>query len=140
MHDNIQTVLTGYTKYRGRGQFAFIMHRIAGLATLVFLTLHIATTATVFFVPPWYDVLIQLFRNPVIMFAEIILAFFVVYHGVNGLRIAYFDLFRPDLWAKAPTRKSICIVFLVAILLWLPALVIMGYNLFKYGLDLFVAG
>ena len=137
MQDNIKTVLSGYVKYRSRGQFAFIMHRIAGLATLAFLTLHIATTSTVFFVPPWYDVLIQLFRNPIIMFVEIVLAFFVVYHGVNGLRIAIFDLLRNDLWVKSTTKKSICIVIMVAIILWLPALVIMGYNLFKFGLGFF---
>lgn len=51
MLDNVKITLSGYAKYRGDGHIAFIMHRIAGLATLIFLTLHIATTATVFFCP-----------------------------------------------------------------------------------------
>lgn len=71
------------------------------------------------------------------MLAEIVMAFFVVYHGLNGLRIAYFDLFRPDLWATVPSRKSTTTVFVAAFILWLPALVIMGYNLLKYGFGLF---
>lgn len=129
--------ISGYAVYRTKGQFTFLMHRIAGLATIVFLSLHIATTATVFFIPQWYDILIQIFRNPIIMTIEIILAFFVVYHGINGLRIAYFDLFRPDLWSKQPTRRSIVVVFILTILLWLPAAGVMGYYLLKYGLGLF---
>ncbi len=105
MRDNVKMTLPGYAKYKGKGYNAFILHRISGLGTIVFLTLHITTTATVFFAPQWFDVLVEIFRNPIIMIAEIILAFFVIYHGVNGLRIAYIDLIRPDLWKKKPTSK-----------------------------------
>ncbi len=137
MRDNVKIALPGYVKYKGKGFYAFILHRISGLATIVFLTLHITTTATVFFAPQWYDVLVEIFRNPVIMIAEIILAFFVIYHGVNGLRIAYVDLIRPDLWKKKPTRKLMSASLIVAIILWLPAAGILGYNLLKYGFNLF---
>ena len=91
MHDNVNITLPGFAKYKGKGFYAFILHRISGLGTILFLTLHITTTATVFFAPQWYDVLVEIFRNPIIMIAEIILAFFVIYHGVNGLRIAYVE-------------------------------------------------
>jgi len=104
---------------------------------MAFLTLHITTTATVFYAPQYYDVLVEIFRNPIIMIAEIILAFFVIYHGVNGLRIAYVDLIRPDLWKKKPTSRLISAVFIVTFLLWLPAAGILGYNLLKYGFNLF---
>ncbi|MEA3439229.1 MAG: hypothetical protein U9R58_03000 [Chloroflexota bacterium] len=137
MRDNVKIALPGYAKYKGKGFYAFILHRISGLATIVFLTLHITTTATVFFAPQWYDLLVEIFRNPVIMIAEIILAFFVIYHGVNGLRIAYVDLIRPDLWKKVPTRKLMSVSLIVAIILWLPAAWILGYNLLKYGFNLF---
>lgn len=137
MHDNINITLPGYTKYKGKGFHAFILHRISGLGTILFLTLHITTTATVFFAPQWYDVLVEIFRNPIIMIAEIILAFFVIYHGVNGLRIAYVDLIQPDLWKKKPTSKLMSAVFIVTFLLWLPAAGILGYNLLKYGFNLF---
>jgi succinate dehydrogenase / fumarate reductase cytochrome b subunit len=137
VHDNVKIPLSGYAKYKGKGFHAFILHRISGLGTILFLTLHITTTATVFFAPQWYDVLVEIFRNPIIMIAEIILAFFVIYHGVNGLRIAYIDLIRPDLWKKKPTSKLMSAVFVVTFLLWLPAAGILGHNLLKYGFNLF---
>jgi succinate dehydrogenase / fumarate reductase cytochrome b subunit len=137
VHDNVNITLPGFAKYKGKGFYAFILHRISGLGTILFLTLHITTTATVFFAPQWYDVLVEIFRNPIIMIAEIILAFFVIYHGVNGLRIAYVDLIRPDLWKKKPTSRLISAVFIVTFLLWLPAAGILGYNLLKYGFNLF---
>jgi succinate dehydrogenase / fumarate reductase cytochrome b subunit len=136
VHDNLKITLSGYAKYKGKGFHAFILHRISGLGTILFLALHITTTATVFFAPQWYDVLVGIFRNPIIMIAEIILAFFVIYHGVNGLRIAYVDLIRPDLWKKKPTSRLMSAVFIVTFLLWLPAAGILGYNLLKYGFNL----
>jgi len=135
--DNVKINLPGYAKYKGKGFHAFILHRISGLGTIVFLTLHIATTATVFYAPQWYDILVEIFRNPIVMIAEIILAFFVIYHGVNGLRIAYVDLIRPDLWKKVPTGKLMSAVFGITFLLWLPAAGILGYNLLKYGFNVF---
>ena len=137
MGDKVKINIPGYAKYKGKGFHAFILHRISGLGTILFLTLHIATTATVFFAPQWYDTLVEIFRNPIVMTAEIILAFFVIYHGVNGLRIAYVDLIRPDLWKKAPTGKLMSAVFVIAFSLWLPAAGILGYNLLKHGFNLF---
>ncbi len=137
MPDNTTTTIKGYLKYRGQGHYAFLMHRISGLATFVFLTLHIATTSTVFLAPSMYEMLVRVFRNPVVMVGEIIMAFFVVYHGVNGFRIAYNDLFHNELWAKASTRSALGYVFITAFVLWLPAVCIMGYNLLKSGLGFF---
>jgi len=137
MPDNTATTIKGYIKYRGQGHYAFLMHRISGLATFVFLTLHIATTSTVFLAPSMYEMLVRVFRNPVVMVGEIIMAFFVVYHGVNGFRIAYNDLFHNELWAKASTRNALGYVFISAFVLWLPAVFIMGYNLLKSGLGFF---
>lgn len=136
MLENVKSTLAGYAKYRGEGHMAFVLHRIAGLATVIFLSLHILTTSLVFFAPAWYEQAIRIFRNPLVMLIEMILAFFVVYHGVNGLRIAYLDLFRPDLWATASTRKATRTVFVATLILWLPALIIMGRALLQHGLGL----
>jgi succinate dehydrogenase / fumarate reductase cytochrome b subunit len=140
MLGRLKTPLSGFTKYRSSGQLAFLLHRIAGLAVLFYLTLHILTTSTVFFAPQWYDKLIEIFRNPFIMMIEIILSFFVVFHGVNGLRLAYIDLFRPDLWSKRATYKFRTITFMITFILWLPALGIMGYDFLKYGVGLIGGG
>ena len=51
MADRLKSTLYGYAKYRGRGHFAFLMHRISGLGTLAFLTIQSRTASTVFFAP-----------------------------------------------------------------------------------------
>ncbi len=141
MPDRILPTLSGYASYRGgKGHLAFLMHRISGLATIAFLTLHVLTTSTVFFAPQYYDVILKAFSNPVVMAGEIVLVFFVIYHGVNGLRIAYFDMFKPELWAKVPAKKAMGWVFALAVVLWLPALAVMGRALLVHGFGLFGGG
>jgi succinate dehydrogenase / fumarate reductase, cytochrome b subunit len=129
--------LTGYATYKGGKVFlAFLLHRVTGLGTLLFLTVHVTTTATVYFYSPWYSRLMEVFRLPLVMFTEIILVFCVIYHGANGLRIAYIDLYKPQMLAARQSNKAVLTTFIVAVLLWLPTAVVMGYNLLKYGLGL----
>lgn len=125
--DTLDTNITGLTRYRGReGQFSFILHRLTGLGTLLFLAIHILDTATVYFFPSLYEHAIDLYRSTPLMIGEIILVFSVIYHGVNGLRIAFFDLYRPDLWNIEMNRKSAIWTLAIAVLLWLPAAFWMG--------------
>ena len=138
MSSNFRATLSGYASYKDReGMIIFLLHRITGLGTLLFLVMHITTTASVYFAPAWYDRMIMIFRWPWVMFLEIILVFCVVYHGVNGLRIAYFDLFKSKFYQSKPWKTSVRSTILIAILLWLPLAAIMGYNLLKYGFGLF---
>ncbi len=128
--DTLQTSVTGLTRYRGReGQISFILHRLTGLGTLLFLSLHILDTATVYFFPSLYEHAIGLYRTTPLMIGEIILVFCVIYHGVNGLRIAYLDLFTPELWNIKTQRKSAVWTLVLAIMLWLPAAFWMGRSL-----------
>jgi succinate dehydrogenase / fumarate reductase cytochrome b subunit len=114
-----------------------LLHRITGLGTLIFLTIHITTTASVYFAPSFYNRFLTVFRNPLFMLGEIILVFCVIFHGVNGLRIAYFDLFKPDLWNKPSFAKTTRFTLVIALVLWLPAAGVMGYHLLRVGLGLF---
>ena len=68
------------------------------------------------------------------MLLEIFLVFCVIYHGVNGLRIAFFDLVKTKLWKHENRRASLWVTLVIATLLWLPAAGVMGYNLLRYGL------
>ena len=141
MRSRFGSTLSGYTAYTARGGLVpFLLHRITGLGTLLFLTVHITTTASVYFYPSFYNNFIKLFRTPAFMIGEIVLVFCVIFHGVNGLRIAYFDLFKPDLWNKVSFRKTTQITLLVAFVLWLPAGVVMGYRLLTIGFGLFGGG
>jgi succinate dehydrogenase cytochrome b subunit len=138
MVPRIVNSLSWYATYKGGKNFlAFVLHRVTGLGTLLFLIAHITTTATVYFYSPWYNKLMEIFRLPLVMLAEIILVFCVIFHGVNGLRIAYIDLYKPKLWEARQANKAVLTTFIVSILLWLPAAIVMGYNLLKFGYGLF---
>ncbi len=132
------STLSGYASYKGgRGFLSFILHRITGLGTLLFLTVHITMTSMVYIYAPLYIRLIEIFQWPLIMLAEIILVFCVIYHGANGLRIAYIDLFKPQLLQQRNSTKAMLTTLVIAIVLWLPAAGVMGYNMLKYGFGLF---
>jgi succinate dehydrogenase cytochrome b subunit len=126
----IKTSLSGLTGYRGRvGQFSFILHRLTGLGTLFFLAIHILDTSTVYFYPSLYSHAIAIYRSTPFMIGEMILVFCVIYHGVNGARIALFDLFSPRRWHIGVQARSALFTLAVAIVLWLPAAFLMARNL-----------
>jgi len=125
----LRVPLEGSLYYRGReGQWAYLLHRITGLGTLLFLTVHILDTSTVYFFPDLYQHAIAIYRSTPFMLGEIALVFAVIYHGVNGLRIALFDLF-PSLWQTDRQRLSFWWVVGLSVLLWLPAAFLMGRSL-----------
>ncbi|NPA06708.1 MAG: succinate dehydrogenase, cytochrome b556 subunit [Chloroflexi bacterium] len=123
------TAFKGYIKYRGYGHVAFLLHRLTGLGTLLFLLIHIIDTSFVYFWPEGYMHAIALYRSTPFMIGEIFLVFSVIYHGVNGLRIIYFDMFRPDLWERETGKRSVIWTLIISIVLWLPAALIMVRNI-----------
>jgi succinate dehydrogenase / fumarate reductase cytochrome b subunit len=115
------STLTESVRYRGReAQWAFILHRISGLATLLFFTIHILDTSTVYFFPDLYQHAIEIYRHPVFMIGEMMLVAGVLYHGINGLRVIVFDLY-PHLWTEARQKAWFWIAFVGTAVLWLPA-------------------
>ncbi len=126
---SIKTTVQGSLQYKGRtGQWAFLLHRVTGLGTLLFLVLHILDTSTVYFWPSFYEHAIGLYQSTPFMIGEIGLVFSVLFHGVNGLRIALFDLF-PKLWVERTQEQSFYATLVVSILLWLPAAFLMARSM-----------
>ncbi|MEW6568797.1 MAG: succinate dehydrogenase, cytochrome b556 subunit [Chloroflexota bacterium] len=125
----LKASLEGSLHYRGHhGQLSFLLHRISGLGTLLFLTVHILDTATVYFFPGLYEHAIAIYRSTPFMLGEIVLVFLVIYHGANGLRIALFDL-HPQLWRAETQQRAAVWVFALSVVLWLPAAYWMGRSL-----------
>jgi succinate dehydrogenase / fumarate reductase cytochrome b subunit len=132
--DSVKLNVVGLARYRGReGQLSFLLHRLTGLGTLLFLSIHILDTATVYFYPSLYEHAIDLYRTTPMMIGEIILVFSVIYHGVNGARIAIFDLFFPHLWNIETQRRSAVWTIAIAIVLWLPAAFLMGRAVLEHN-------
>ncbi len=131
--ESVKLTVSGLARYQGReGQISFILHRLTGLGTLLFLAIHILDTSTVYFFPSLYEHAIAIYRLPIFMLGEIALVFCVIYHGVNGARIAYFDLFKPGLWNIEAQKKAAIWTLGVSIVLWLPAAFLMARSLIEH--------
>jgi succinate dehydrogenase / fumarate reductase cytochrome b subunit len=77
--------------------WAWMLHRITGLAVVLFLSIHILETFTLSFGPDFYNHTMELYNTVFFRVAEIGLLFAVLYHAINGIRITIQD-FWPTLW------------------------------------------
>ncbi len=85
-------------RYRGAiGQWSWVLHRLTGLGVVLFLVLHVIDTSWSVFYPDLYEKAIATYQTPLFTIGEFALVFAVVYHALNGLRIAIFD-FKPEWW------------------------------------------
>ncbi len=131
---SLSQTVQGAVRYRGgEQQLAFIGHRISGLGTLFFLAIHILDTATVYFFPDLYPHAIDIYRATGMMLGEMLLVVAVIAHGVNGLRIAFSDLF-PHWWQERPQRTAFWIVVGFSTLFSAPAVILMGRSLYLHNI------
>ncbi len=79
--------------YRGReGQWAFVFHRMSGVALALFLLLHVIDISLVMFGPDGpFDAFLVFYHNWPFRVGLIAVIAGVVYHGLNGLRIIVMD-------------------------------------------------
>jgi succinate dehydrogenase / fumarate reductase cytochrome b subunit len=124
-------------RYRGAiGQWAWVLHRLTGLGIIFFLVLHVIDTSWAVFFPGLYEEAIATYQSPLFTLGEFGLVFAVVYHALNGIRIAIFD-FRPAWWKYQQIAAKYTLI-IVALLL-LPTFVAMfGHVVAHYNSDPFV--
>ena len=128
------STLVGYVRYRGReGHYSFLLHRITGLGTLLFLTIHIFDMAAFYWLPSFFQEALVLYRTPLFMLGEIALVFCVFFHGANGIRLAVVDMFLPHQWAIAAQRNAVRWTLIVTLILWVPAALYMGVRIIWPG-------
>ena len=117
------TTIRELFRYRGReSQWMWVLHRLSGLGILFYLILHVYDMSLSYFDVPAHEMMIALFKTPVFSLLELGLAGLLIFHSVNGVRIAILDL-RPELWKKQElvTRISLVITLVIAA----PTLIIM---------------
>jgi succinate dehydrogenase / fumarate reductase cytochrome b subunit len=110
--------------YRGQeGMFAWIIHRVSGLAVLFFLLLHILDTATVLWGPFWYELLPNLvYKQAWFRPFEAALIGAVLYHAINGVRVIIIDFwpgsadYQRQLWWGVVALSAITILPITAII------------------------
>ena len=125
--------MTEGLRYKGGvGQYSWLIHRITGLGILAFLILHVLDTFFVVAYPGLYDHTLSLYGGrfpgivdeqgqPVYYWAlrwafrlgELGLIACVVFHAVNGVRVAAFDLWPGAVRHQKRIFQAVMIVFAV---------------------------
>ena len=90
-NDGVQTDSSRFQRYRIRtGMFAWMAHRLSGLALVGYLVVHIwglrALTS-----PEAFNALIAKYHAPIYKVGEFLLLVAVAYHAMNGLRLVLID-------------------------------------------------
>jgi succinate dehydrogenase / fumarate reductase cytochrome b subunit len=110
-------------RYKGReGHWLWVLHRVSGLGVLFYLIIHVYDMSLAYFNVPAHETLIALFKTPVFSVLELGLGALLIFHAINGVRVALLDL-RPELWAKQQLATRISLVITAIILA--PTLIIM---------------
>lgn len=129
---SLVTTVTETLRYRGQlGQWNWVLHRVSGLGTVLFLILHVIDTSWAAFYPKDYEQAIREYQSPLFTVGEFLLVACVVYHAFNGLRIILLD-YKPAWWAYQ--RRAATLVFVATLLVLAPTFILMvGHVLDFYG-------
>jgi len=127
------TTVTETLRYRGKiGQWSWVLHRVSGLGTLLFLILHVIDTSWAAFAPDLYAEAIDQYQSPLFTIGEFILIACVVYHAYNGLRIILFD-YKPEWWKHQ--QRAANIVFAATAITLIPVFAIMLNHVLEFYED-----
>jgi len=99
------------------GFWAFLLMRISGLALALYLLMHLYVLTNLLEGPAAFNQLMEMTRNPLVKFLELVLLGGVVYHAVNGIRILGVDF-----GSGAKHHHA-----------WFWAMVVLGAGLFLFG-------
>lgn len=107
--------------YRGReGQWAFLLHRISGMAILLYLLLHVFSIGSVIFGEAFYMRIHETYDLAPFRLGLVGVVAAVVYHAFNGLRIIMMDFTG---FGVAYQRQMWYVVLLISALSTLYALI-----------------
>jgi succinate dehydrogenase / fumarate reductase cytochrome b subunit len=122
--------LTETLRYRGAlGQWSWVLHRISGLGVLFFLILHVVGVSWAVFYPELWEKEILIYQHPLFTIGEFALVACVVYHALNGLRIAVLDA-RPEWWKHQ--QRAAVYVLIGTIVLLIPTFILMFQHVLKH--------
>ena len=90
--------------------WSWLLHRISGLAILVFLFIHIVDISVIGFGPTVYNNSVYLFDQVIVRLLSLGLVTAVLYHSLNGLRIMAINF-----WRKGVRYQKILFVVVLAV-------------------------
>lgn len=100
--------------YKFIGSWAWILHRLSGLALIFYLTLHIWVINTLTMGPGKFDSVTQFLSSPLFKLLEVGLWGVILYHAFNGVRVVIVDFFQGSLVHK----KLFVVLIVIAFVLW----------------------
>ena len=86
--------LRAWFDVRGRnlGSWAFALNRLTGLGLTLYLFLHLIVLRTLLDGEAGWNEFLRLARSPFFLVFDVILIFGILFHGLNGLRLALVGL------------------------------------------------
>jgi succinate dehydrogenase / fumarate reductase cytochrome b subunit len=114
------------------GGWAWIIHRISGIALTAYIYLHIYALSTLTKGKEAFDAEMALFQKPIFKFLEWLLFAFVLAHTLNGIRIVLVDFGKGAFYHK----KAFAYLMIIGIIVFL----VMGYFIFSHEIHQAFAG
>jgi succinate dehydrogenase / fumarate reductase cytochrome b subunit len=102
------------TYYKFIGSWAWILHRLAGLALIFYLCLHIWVIHSLTLGERTFNQVMIFLSSPLFKLLEVGLWGVILYHAFNGARIVIVDFFKGSLAHK----KWFVLLVAVAFVLW----------------------
>lgn len=100
--------------YKFIGSWAWILHRLSGLALIFYLTLHIWVINTLTKGPDQFTKVMDFLGSPLFKVLEVGLWGVILFHAFNGIRIVVVDFFKGSLYHK----KLFFALIVIAFLMW----------------------
>ncbi len=83
------------------GAWAFAFNRLTGIGLTLYLLLHFGVLTLLFLGEAQWDAFIALARSPLFLALDVVLIFGILYHGLNGIRVALVGMGIAVRWQKA---------------------------------------
>ncbi len=99
------------------GEWAWILHRLGGLALIFYLFLHIFVTNRLAAGPDAFNATMKALSTPVFKFLEWGLWGVILFHAFNGIRLVLVDFAGASKYQKL----LFWIAFVLFLALWIPA-------------------
>jgi succinate dehydrogenase / fumarate reductase cytochrome b subunit len=109
-----RTKLFDLNYYKFIGSWAWILHRLSGLALIFYLTLHIWVINTLIMGPEKFDSVTHFLSSPLFKLLEVGLWGVILYHAFNGIRVVIVDFFKGSFVHK----KLFLVLIAIAFVLW----------------------
>lgn len=100
MRSNVQTTPLKWgetvrwfdARRRGVGMWAFALNRITGVLLMLYILVHFVNISALWLGEPAWNRLMDLFRTPPFLIFDAALVLVILYHGLNGIRLALLAL------------------------------------------------